>query len=62
MSAPYALDKANGKIMGVCAGFARRSSIDVTIVRIATIMLTLFALGPVAVLIYMMIGWIANEG
>lgn len=62
MSAPYALDKANGRIMGVCAGLARSSGVDVTIIRIATILLTLFALGPVMVLLYLLTGWIANKG
>ncbi|WOK38137.1 PspC domain-containing protein [Sphingomonas sp. C3-2] len=62
MSAPYALDKANGRIMGVCAGLARSSGVDVTIIRIATVLLTLFALGPVMVLLYLLTGWIANKG
>ncbi|MCJ8156441.1 PspC domain-containing protein [Sphingomonas sp. LaA6.9] len=62
MSVPYALDKANAKIMGVCAGFARSSGIDVMIVRIALVLATIFALGPVAVLIYLLVGWIASEG
>jgi len=62
MSVPYALDKANAKIMGVCAGFARSSGIDVMIVRIGAVLVTLLALGPVAILAYLLIGWIAHEG
>lgn len=62
MSVPYALDRANAKIMGVCAGFARSSGIHVMIVRIALVLATLFALGPIAILAYLLVGWIAREG
>ncbi|MGH8598554.1 MAG: PspC domain-containing protein [Gammaproteobacteria bacterium] len=62
MSVPYALDKSNAKIMGVCAGFARSSGIDAMIVRIALVLAAVFALGPVAILGYLLIGWIAHEG
>ena len=36
--------------------------IDVMIVRIALVLATVFVLGPVAVLTYLLVGWIANEG
>lgn len=55
----YRLDRANAKLMGVCAGFAQMSGIDATIVRIAFLLLTFFALGPLALLLYVLIGWIA---
>jgi phage shock protein C len=62
MSARYALDKSNAKLMGVCSGIARSADVDVTLVRIAAILLTLFALGPVALLAYVLVGLIANAG
>jgi phage shock protein C len=34
-------DKANGKVTGVCAGIADYTGIDVTVVRVATVLLTL---------------------
>ena len=41
MNARFALDKTNAKVMGVCAGFARWTGMDPTIVRIAAVVLTL---------------------
>lgn len=61
MQSHYALDKANGKLMGVCAGLANRTGIDVFIIRLAAVALTLFALGPVAFLIYLLVGLFADR-
>lgn len=62
MTIPYTLDRANAKIMGVCAGFARSTGIDVMIVRIVLVLATVFAFGPLAILAYLLVGWIADEG
>lgn len=62
MTAQYRLDKTNAKLMGVCAGFARMTDTDVTLIRIALVLLTLFALGPIALLAYFLVGVIANAG
>jgi phage shock protein C len=37
----FELDRANGKVAGVCAGFANMTGIDVTIVRVALVLLTI---------------------
>ena len=52
----YTLDKSNAKILGVCAGLARRTGWDLTLVRIGALALTLFALGPVMILFYVLVG------
>jgi phage shock protein C len=52
----YALDKPNAKILGVCAGLARSTGWDPTLVRIGALALTLFALGPVMILFYILVG------
>ena len=52
----YALDKGNAKVLGVCAGLARSTAWDPTLVRIGAIALTLFALGPVMILFYILVG------
>ena len=52
----YTLDKRNAKILGVCAGLARSTGWDPNLVRIGAIALTLFALGPVMVLFYLLVG------
>ena len=52
----YTLDKNNAKILGVCAGLARSAGWDPTLVRIGAIALTLFALGPLMILFYVLVG------
>ena len=58
MNGPFTLDKANGKMMGVCAGLADKSGADATLIRLAAL-LTLFVLGPVAILLYLVAGLVA---
>ena len=60
MNGPYLLDKANGKLMGVCAGLANMTGVDPTIVRLLTIVMTLVA-GPLVLLFYIVAGMIAPQ-
>ncbi|RVT43478.1 PspC domain-containing protein [Sphingobium algorifonticola] len=60
MDRSFTLDRRNAKIMGVCAGLATRTGVDVVVIRIALVLLTLLALGPVAVVGYLLVGWLAN--
>jgi phage shock protein PspC (stress-responsive transcriptional regulator) len=59
MSNSLTLDKTNGKLMGVCAGLANRFGWDVTLIRIAFVLATLFGFGS-AIIVYLVIGLIAN--
>ena len=61
MDRPFTLDRANGKLMGVCSGLAAASGADVTLVRLGAVA-ALFILGPVAVAMYVVAGWVAPEG
>lgn len=56
----FTLDRTNNKIMGVCAGISNSTGINVTIIRVALVLLTLFALGPVSVVAYLLAGWLAD--
>lgn len=56
----YALDKSNAKMLGVCAGLARTAGWDPMLVRLGAVALTLFVLGPVAILLYFLTAWIAE--
>lgn len=56
----YYLDKRNGKVMGVCAGLADWLNVDVLAVRLGVVVATLIT-GPVAVLIYILTGWLASD-
>jgi phage shock protein C len=60
MNSPFSLDKANGKMMGVCAGLADRTGADATLIRLAAL-LSLFVLGPVAILLYLVAGCVAPD-
>ena len=60
MTARFRLDRTNARLFGVCAGFANWTGLNLTLVRAALVLLTLFALGPVAIVAYLLIGWIAD--
>lgn len=60
MTTNFTLDRRNGKIMGVCAGVANRTGLDVTLVRVSLVLLTLCALGPIGVVAYLLAGWLAE--
>jgi len=60
MNNSFTLDRRNAKIMGVCAGIANRTGLDVTLIRIALVLLTLCALGPIGVVAYLLAGWLAE--
>lgn len=60
MDRPLTLDRANGKIMGVCAGIAAATGADVTLVRLAAVAAFLF-LSPVALVVYLVAAWITPE-
>jgi phage shock protein C len=60
MTRTYALDRSNRKLMGVCAGLARTADVDATLVRLGAV-LSLFLLGPVAILLYLVTGWVAPD-
>src|SRR4051794_31474277 len=48
----FELDRANGKIAGVCAGFANMTGMDVTIVRVALVLLTITIAFPWSLIAY----------
>ena len=60
MNTTYALDKSNGKMLGVCAGLARSTGWDPFLVRLGAVLVTLFALGPIGLLLYVIVAMIAE--
>ena len=56
----YALDRSNRRLMGVCAGFARSFDVDPTLVRLGAVA-SLFVLGPISLLLYLVAGWVAPD-
>jgi phage shock protein C len=57
----FYLDKRNGKIAGVCAGLADYTGLDLTLMRVFVVLLSILALGPIAVLAYLIIAWLAED-
>ncbi|MES2291248.1 MAG: envelope stress response membrane protein PspC [Pseudomonadota bacterium] len=55
----FYLDKANAKWLGVCSGIAEYTGIDVTVVRIVTVLGTIFGSGALLIA-YLVIAWMAN--
>ena len=53
------LDKANGKLMGVCSGLSNWSGVDANILRLIFVLATVFGFGS-AILIYLAIGLIVD--
>jgi phage shock protein C len=60
MTNRFLLDRANGKMMGVCSGLSTMTGIDVTILRLLTVG-SLFILGPITILLYLAAGFIAPD-
>lgn len=54
----FYLDKLNAKWLGVCSGVAEYTGIDVTVVRIAVVILTIMSF-PIGLFIYWLTAWIA---
>jgi phage shock protein PspC (stress-responsive transcriptional regulator) len=57
--AGFRLDKANGKVMGVCAGLANRFGGDPLVWRLIFVLGTVFGFGSLVV-VYLAIGLLAD--
>ncbi|HET7817493.1 MAG TPA: PspC domain-containing protein [Sphingomicrobium sp.] len=56
----FLLNRSQGKVMGVAAGLADWSGIDVLIIRLGLVAALLLT-GPVVVLFYLLTGWLAAD-
>ena len=57
----FYLDKRHGKMMGVCSGIADYTGVDVTWVRVGTVLLTIVGGFPWTVIAYFITGWVASD-
>lgn len=55
----FYLDKRHGKVMGVCAGIANYTGLDVTLVRI--MMASAVLISGILLPIYFIAGWVADD-
>ena len=60
MNGRFVLNHPQSKVMGVAAGFADWTGIDVLIIRLGLVVATLVS-GPVAILLYILTGWLAAD-
>ena len=58
MNARFLINRGDAKVMGVAAGIADYTGVDVTIVRLAIVALTLIT-GPMMVFFYVLTGLLA---
>ena len=56
----FVLNRQQGKVMGIAAGLADWTGVDVLIIRLALIVGT-FLTGPVVILLYILTGWLAAD-
>lgn len=56
----FQLDRHNGKLMGVCAGIADYTGVDVTIVRVAMVVVTVLGAFPWTLIAYGAAAWLAK--
>ncbi len=60
MNGRFLVNQRDAKIMGVAAGLADYTGVDPLIVRLGFVAALLIT-GPVAILFYLLTGWLANE-
>ena len=56
----FQLDRRNGKFMGVCAGLADYLGLDVTLVRVAAVVVTVLGAFPWTLIAYGLTAWLAK--
>lgn len=60
MNGRFLVNRRDAKIMGVAAGLADLTSIDPLVIRLAFVAAVLVA-GPIAILFYVLTGWLADK-
>ncbi len=58
MNSRFLLNRQDGKVMGVAAGLADWTGIDVLLVRLGLVAALLLT-GPIVILFYLLTGWLA---
>ena len=57
----FYLDKQNSKWLGVCSGIADYTGVDVTWVRVGTVVLTIAGGFPWTLIAYCLVAWMADK-
>jgi phage shock protein C len=56
----FVLNRSQGKVMGVAAGLADWTGLDVLLVRLGLVAALLLT-GPAVILFYVLTGWLASD-
>jgi phage shock protein C len=57
----FEVDRANGKVLGVCAGLANSTGLDVTVVRIGAVLTALLVSIPWILALYVVLGIVGSR-
>jgi phage shock protein C len=60
MNGRFLVNRRDAKVMGVAAGIADYTGVDPLLIRLGLVALTLIT-GPLVVLFYLLIGWLAPQ-
>lgn len=60
MNGRFVLNRSEGKVMGVAAGVADWTGVDVLLVRLGLVAALLLT-GPVVIFFYVLTGWLAAD-
>jgi phage shock protein C len=60
MNGRFLLNKRDAKIMGVAAGLSDYVGVDPLLIRLGLVALALMT-GPIAILFYILTGWLASD-
>jgi phage shock protein C len=57
----FEVDRAEGKLLGVCAGIANHTGVDATIVRVTLVVVTLMGAWPWTLVAYGIAAWVGRR-
>ena len=60
MNGRFVLNREQGPVMGIAAGLADYTGVDVLLIRLGLVALTLVS-GPLVILFYVLTGWLAAD-
>jgi phage shock protein C len=60
MNGRFLINRRDAKVMGVAAGLADYTDVDPLLIRLTLVVATLIT-GPVLILFYLLIGWLAPQ-
>ena len=58
----FEVDRKEGKLLGVCAGLANRTGLDVTIIRVAVVLSALLLSFTWTAILYVGAGFVGSQG